>query len=189
MRPTSIFFIFAFATASHAGSVQLGAHEANDLFVRATGPKTMDPARLSILSILKTAIASDPAFPRPTGDFEPEWYQKLPEDVKQILPSLYPAAVDASSSSSAEAAASSPSWTSQVTVTKTLHHAPSSATDHGLSSNSSASAVCTSYIQTAASISTSPTMPAAGGVKAVVPMEEKAVYAWIGLATAFFLFA
>ncbi|KAH7076813.1 hypothetical protein BKA63DRAFT_290723 [Paraphoma chrysanthemicola] len=189
MRPTSIFPILVFAAATHARNVQPSAHEVNDLLVRAIDPKTMDSARLSILSILKTAITSDPVFPRPTGDFEPEWYQKLSEDVKQILPSLYPAAADAFSSASVDPAASLPSWTSQVTITKTLHHAPSGATAHGLPSNGSAPAVSTSPIQTVASTSPSPAVPASGGVKAVVPVEEMAVYALIVLATVLFLFA
>jgi hypothetical protein len=88
MRPNSIISISALA----AGSLASGAHDVDNLLARTIDHKMMDPARLSVLSVLKTAIASGPAFPRPTGDFEPEWYQKLPEEVKHILPSLYPAA-------------------------------------------------------------------------------------------------
>jgi hypothetical protein len=128
MRPTSIFPILVFAAATHARNVQPSAHEVNDLLVRAIDPKTMDSARLSILSILKTAITSDPVFPRPTGDFEPEWYQKLSEDVKQILPSLYPAAADAFSSASVSVLATA---TPFMAVTKMHMPAPASSHDLG----------------------------------------------------------
>jgi hypothetical protein len=78
--------LFSGALASNGPN----AHGLEDLVARGIDPKTMDPTRLSVLSVLRTAIPSGSDFPQPTGDFEPDWYRKLPEDVKSLLPSLYP---------------------------------------------------------------------------------------------------
>jgi hypothetical protein len=75
------------------------ANDVANLAARAIDPKTMDPTRLSVLSVLRTAVPSGSAFPQPTGDAKPDWYQKLPEDVKSLLPLLYPAAATSASSS------------------------------------------------------------------------------------------
>lgn len=93
----SIITASALAAGSLASDTQLNAREIEDLIARGIDPKTMDPTRLSVLSVLRTAIPSGSAFPRPTGDFQPEWYSKLPEDVKSLLPELYPAPVAAAS--------------------------------------------------------------------------------------------
>ncbi|RMZ66698.1 hypothetical protein GMOD_00002058 [Pyrenophora seminiperda CCB06] len=57
---------------------------------RALDPATMDPARFSVLKVLKSAMPSGTNVPMPNADFKPEWYQKLPTDVKQLLPDFYP---------------------------------------------------------------------------------------------------
>lgn len=76
----------------------------NELVGREIDPATMNPTKLSVLSVLKTALASVSLPPAPfaSGAPEPEWFAKLPEDVKSLLPELYPvtavaavAAVDA----------------------------------------------------------------------------------------------
>jgi hypothetical protein len=82
----SIAALFSGALASDGPN----AHGLEDLVARGIDPKTVDPTRLSVLSVLRTAIPSGPDFAQPTSDFEPEWYRKLPEDVKSLLPSLYP---------------------------------------------------------------------------------------------------
>jgi hypothetical protein len=92
MRPSSIISISALAAGSLASGAQHNADDVDYLLTRTIDHEIMDPARLSVLSVLQNAIASGNAFPRPTGDFEPEWYEMLPEEIKRILPSLYPAA-------------------------------------------------------------------------------------------------
>jgi hypothetical protein len=77
----------------------LNVHGLEDLVAREIDPKTMDPTRLSVLSVLRTAIPSGSDFPKPTGDFAPDWYKNLPEDVKSLLPSLYPAKLTMTSTS------------------------------------------------------------------------------------------
>jgi hypothetical protein len=62
------------------------------LAARLIDPATMDPTRFSVLSVLKTAIPTSPNTPMPTGNYEPEWYEKLPNDVKSLLQVLYPVA-------------------------------------------------------------------------------------------------
>jgi hypothetical protein len=89
MRFSILIPIAAFLSGASASNGP-NAHGLEDLVARGIDPKTMDPTRLSVLSVLRTAIPSGSDFPQPTGDFEPEWYRKLPEDVKSLLPSLYP---------------------------------------------------------------------------------------------------
>jgi hypothetical protein len=89
----------ALALATLASSARLNVHGLEDLVPRDIDPKTMDPTRLSVLSVLRTAIPSGTDFPKPTGDFEPDWYKNLPADVKSLLPSLYPATLTLTSTS------------------------------------------------------------------------------------------
>jgi hypothetical protein len=98
----------ALALATLGSSAHLNLHGLEDLVAREIDPKTMDPTRLSVLSVLRTAIPSGSDFPKPTGDFEPEWYKNLPDDVKSLLPSLYPATLTLTS-------------TSTTTSTATMH--------------------------------------------------------------------
>jgi hypothetical protein len=199
--------LVAFASGSNA---QLRAHDVADLVARDTDPKTMDPTRLSVLSVLRTAIPSGSDFPRPTGDFEPEWYQKLPEDVKSLLPSLYPAPASATSelvslfALTAVAATPSPILTPQsqpvtststttsttrVTVTKTVYHKPSLSTGTGVPSNgSSMIPIPTNGTMPTGLPSPSPSL-FTGGANTVVKVETLAALAWVGVAAGFVLFA
>jgi hypothetical protein len=121
MKSYIIFTASALAIGTLA-SAALNAHDIENLVAREIDPKTMDPTRLSVLSVLKTAIPTGSDFPRPTGDFEPEWFSKLPADVKSLLPSLYPAAAVASgAASSASASASSSAVTSAATSESVSH--------------------------------------------------------------------
>jgi len=87
-------YLILSAAALAAGSIfssnNLPASNVEDLVARAIDPKTMDPTRLSVLSVLKTGIPCSAHYPEATGEVE-EWYSKLPADVKSLLPSLYPA--------------------------------------------------------------------------------------------------
>ncbi|USP77199.1 hypothetical protein yc1106_04473 [Curvularia clavata] len=82
------------------------------LMDRGIDPSTMDPALLSLLMVLKTAMPSGTNVPLPTGTSEPDWYKNLPDNIKSSLHQYYPATATSSSSSS-----SSSSSTSQVTST------------------------------------------------------------------------
>lgn len=90
MKPSLLPFT-ALAPLTLATKSPLAAHDIQDLAARAIDPTTMDPVRLSVLSVLRTAIPSGSDFPKPTDGAEPEWWQKLPADVKSLLPVLYPA--------------------------------------------------------------------------------------------------
>ncbi|KAF2855462.1 hypothetical protein T440DRAFT_155470 [Plenodomus tracheiphilus IPT5] len=102
----------------------------NELLGRAIDPATMDPTQLSVLSVLKTALAgvSLPPAPSSSGSPEPEWFVKLPEDVKSLLPELYPAtavaavaAVDATPTAESTGLSVSPtSQAATATVTAPL---------------------------------------------------------------------
>lgn len=119
MKSYIIISAAAFATGTLA-SAALDAHDIENLVAREIDPKTMDPTRLSVLSVLKTAIPSGSDFPLPTGGFEPEWFSKLPADVKSLLPSLYPAEAPVSSSSSAILSASTAELVCTVPVLLSL---------------------------------------------------------------------
>ncbi|KAF1912324.1 hypothetical protein BDU57DRAFT_582486 [Ampelomyces quisqualis] len=202
-----IFLTIALVAFASVSSAQLKAHDVADLVARDT---YLNPTRLSVLSVLRTAIPSGSNFPRPTGDFVPEWYQKLPEDVKSLLPSLYPATV-AEISATSELVSSpqhfsthscsrsylkSPitttiliSSTTHITVTKTVHYAPSLSTGTGVPSNGS-STISTPSNGTMSTGLPSPSVPPfLGGANSVVKVETLAALAWVGLAAGFFLFA
>jgi hypothetical protein len=104
---------FALIVGTLASEAQLNEHGLSGLAARGLDPKTMDPTRLSVLSVLHTAMPTDVVFPIPTGDPEPDWYQKLPEDVKSLLPILYPAE-NSTTSASATASATSSANVSQA---------------------------------------------------------------------------
>ncbi|KAH8732811.1 hypothetical protein GQ44DRAFT_6061 [Phaeosphaeriaceae sp. PMI808] len=138
MKLHFIFSISALTAGTLASNVQLNAHIINELLAR--DYQTMDRTRLSVLSVLRTAIPSGTTAALPTGTVEPEWYQKLPNDVKSLLPLLYPAAVTTTSSSPSSSTPNTPglssisasttstsTTTKKVTVTKTLQR-PSSGT-------------------------------------------------------------
>lgn len=90
MKCYIIFSAAALVAGTLATDSQLKAHELQDLAARSIDPQTMDPTRLSILSVLKTAMPSGVDVAEPTGSVEPEWYKDLPENIKSLLPILYP---------------------------------------------------------------------------------------------------
>ena len=100
----------------------------------------MDPTKLSVLSVLRTAMptATGTDIVLPTGSATPQWYKDLPADVMVLLAQMYPAtptATDVVSQTSSvtvnkvdgtetavEETASS--VTSQTTLTRTLELVP-----------------------------------------------------------------
>ncbi|KAL6711892.1 hypothetical protein ACN47E_002935 [Coniothyrium glycines] len=87
---------------------------------REIDPQTMDPTRLSVLQILKTAMPTDANVPLPTGGTEPSWYAQLPADVKALLPGLYPVNVAAVSSAPAVVSEALPVSTPSVVASSTV---------------------------------------------------------------------
>jgi hypothetical protein len=92
MKSTIIISAVAFTGSALTSAVSPPRPGINALAARLVDPATMDPTRLSVLSVLKTGMPAAPNSPMPTGDYEPEWYQALPGDVKSLLPALYPVA-------------------------------------------------------------------------------------------------
>jgi hypothetical protein len=80
-----------------------------------------------------------------------------------------------------------PSVTSQLALTKTLQFVPS-ASGLGMSANSSSTAAVLSN-GTMGTPTKAPAATFTGGAKSAVEIETLAVFAWVGLATGFFLFA
>ena len=93
MKLTIILPIMALATSASARNV----HVMGDLKAREIDPATMDPTKLSILSVLKTAIPtlSGTELAVPTGDtrigdYSAQWIQNLPPDFLTLLAQMYP---------------------------------------------------------------------------------------------------
>jgi hypothetical protein len=135
-----------------AGSVLSSAVKFPDLAARMIDPATMDPTRLSVLSVLKTAIPTSPNSPMPTGDYEPAWYQALPQDVKSLLPALYPVVAVATSEvsvsqtpESAVAAVQSTFTDATMASSAVDSPAPTSTTSLAASSSASNSAISTPW--------------------------------------------
>lgn len=93
MKLTIILPIMALAASASARNV----HVMGDLKAREIDPATMDPTKLSILSVLKTAIPtlSGTELAVPTGDtrigdYSAQWIQNLPPDFLTLLAQMYP---------------------------------------------------------------------------------------------------
>jgi hypothetical protein len=119
-----LYFILPTAAVA-AGSIfhsdQLVPNNAVRLVARKIDPNTMDPTRLSVLSVLKTAIPCGAHYPESTGDMQ-AWYSKLPADVKALLPSLYPVISTASPSVSAPVYRSSSATVSSPSIAKLVSY-------------------------------------------------------------------
>lgn len=205
-------------TTTAIGALGCNAHfESGSLpkhLARAIDPSTMDPARFSVLSVLKVAMPTGPDVPFPTGDVTPEWYAKLPEDVKTLLVKLYPATntaatttpkslitaptsssavsespLSVTTSSSAPSTAFSP-LTSAITVTKTLQYASTALNGSGsVLSTGNTVPTQTSTNGTLATSSSAPTGVFSTGAKTVVRTNVLAAVTWVTLGMGFFLFA
>ncbi|KAL7771054.1 hypothetical protein CFE70_000996 [Pyrenophora teres f. teres 0-1] len=111
MKPSTILMVL---TGTATATMRLPLLEE-----RALDPATMDPAHFSILKVLKSAMPSSTDVPMPKADFEPEWYQKLPADVKALLPGLYPVIGAAAATSEVLGAGQSTSTSAAATATTT----------------------------------------------------------------------
>ncbi|KAI4661750.1 uncharacterized protein J4E78_004539 [Alternaria triticimaculans] len=167
MKPISILMAFA-STGAFASAINFP-----NLQDRAIDPATMNPTLLSVLSVLKTAMPTGPNAPMPTGDMEPNWYQKLPGDVKSLLPELYPAAAVATSEAGAGVSAS--------TITDVV--SPSSSELYSESASPTASSA------TLASASATPSNSPSTGNRFVVRTETLAAIAMFSVGAGFCIFA
>lgn len=177
-------------------------HAVADLLARAIDPATMDPTRLSVLSVLKTAMptATGTDIVLPTGTAMPQWYKDLPADVMVLLAQMYPATSTASSVR--EPVAPSMNATenvketasvsaSQTTLTSTLELVP---TDTA-SSNASISASSSNQVFAKATATLSSGAPSATqsvistGAKNFVGVEKWSIAMGFGVAAVFCFFA
>lgn len=92
MKQTNILSLAIVATATTATASHV--HGLDDLIARAMDPAAMDPTKLSVLSVLKTAMpmptGTATEIVLPTGDIAPQWYKDLPADVMVLLAQMYP---------------------------------------------------------------------------------------------------
>lgn len=134
MKLSTILLGSTLLTTAFASTAPPGAHTMADLLARAIDPATMDPTKLSVLSVLKTAMPATGTgtdIILPIGTAAPQWYKDLPADVMVLLAQMYPATPTAvavsetamSASASASSAQESMS-ASQNTLTGTLELAP-----------------------------------------------------------------
>ncbi|KAH7399309.1 hypothetical protein BKA66DRAFT_160644 [Pyrenochaeta sp. MPI-SDFR-AT-0127] len=206
------------AVVALASNAHINLYHQNELFRRTIDPKTMDPTQLSVLSVLRTAIPTGPNIALPTGDFEPEWYAKLPADIKSLLPSLYPAKVvvaAATATATSDGPTPVPESVIQTPVAPVASSLAILSTSLPLSSAlvSSAPANASAYVPTtttginattaaSATRSTNGTLPSvtppasptpsgsfSTGTKAVIKTELLAGVIWVSVGAAFFLFA
>lgn len=137
MKPTTILSLTVTATSTAAANTDI--HAVADLIARAMDPATMDPTKVSVLSVLKTAMptptgtATDIVLP--TGDVAPQWYKDLPADVIMLLAQMYPATPTATVVSQTAALAMNDfsssiqdSTASQTMLTRTLELVPTPTT-------------------------------------------------------------
>lgn len=135
MKPTTILSTGALLASAHASTAHSNVHAVADLIARALDPATMDPTKLSVLSVLKTAMptATGTDIVLPTGDATPQWYKDLPADVMVLLAQMYPATSDAAVSETPSAAVNTSSslpqetastLASQTTITRSLELLP-----------------------------------------------------------------
>ncbi|KAF9699571.1 hypothetical protein EKO04_002575 [Ascochyta lentis] len=135
MRSTTILSVSTITASVLASTAHSNVHAVADLIVRAMNPATMDPTKLSVLSVLKTAMptATGTDVVLPTGEATPQWYKDLPADVMVLLAQMYPAtqaaAVNEVSSIVVNASSSLAQETlvaSQTTLTRSLELVPTS---------------------------------------------------------------
>ncbi|KAJ4988058.1 hypothetical protein SVAN01_06470 [Stagonosporopsis vannaccii] len=138
MKPTSILSICALLTGALADTSLPGAYAKASHLGRAVDPETMDPTKLSVLSVLKTAMpdptGTETDIVLPTGDTAPQWYKDLPADLMVLLAQMYPATPTAAAvvsgtavaSANATPAALESEGVSQTTSTRSLGLVPTS---------------------------------------------------------------
>ncbi|KAJ4344183.1 hypothetical protein N0V95_006298 [Ascochyta clinopodiicola] len=117
MRSTTILTVSAITASAVASTAPPNVHAVAELIVRALDPATMDPTKLSVLSVLKIAMPTTTGtdIVLPTGDVTPQWYKDLPADVMVLLAQMYPAAQTAAVSETSSVAANASSSLAQET--------------------------------------------------------------------------
>ncbi|CAI9625456.1 unnamed protein product [Alternaria burnsii] len=195
----SFFILTAFTSSALASAIQLPNH----LMDRDIDPATMNPTLFSVLSVLKTGMPTGPNVPMPTGNSEPDWYQRLPEDVKSLLPSFYPVAPTAQA---VVAAATSEVQASQVvsqvvssvlqssvavsSIETTVSASMATNTQSPSSSaQSSESASQTPSSMVLASASATPSSSLSTGTRSVARTEALAIIAFFSVGAGFCIFA
>ena len=203
MKLTTILSTSALLASALASAAHPDIHAVADLLARAIDPSTMDPTKLSVLSVLKTAMpsATGTDIVLPTGDVAPQWYKDLPADVKVLLAQMYPAtptagalvsqtgSVSASVSGTESVKEMASASVSQTTLTRTLELVPTpTATSNGtLSTGSSSGNAANGTLSTG---SPSPTQSAfSTGAKNIVGTEKWSVVMTLGVAAVFCFFA
>lgn len=160
----------------------------NALMQRAIDPTTMDPTRLSVLSVLKTAMPTGTTAVMPTDTEEPQWYAQLPEDVKSLLPVLYPA----TPVESATVSQTSSIPPAHISLTKTPEFAPTTVSNLSDAPLHPTGGVATSSVNgTVSADKPSPTSSEyfSTGARTDVEMEKFAGVLWVVVGAGFFLLA
>lgn len=120
MRPATILSLAVVAICTAATDIHM--HAVADLIARAMDPATMNPTKVSVLSVLKTAMPAPTGTATnivlPTGKILPQWFQNLPDDVMVLLAQLYPGA-PTTAATAAPAANNSSSSTQNSTDLRT----------------------------------------------------------------------
>jgi hypothetical protein len=207
MRSTFILSAFALVAPAMSTGMRVGGREAQELVARMMDPQTMDPMRLSVLSVLKTAMPTGADAPMPTGSNSPKWYQDLPPDIMILLAQMYPAeptsdvvsatsapaAVSSSlpgeSSSSSQAVSGSPTSTASLQSTATpTTQSMSTGTSGSASPTATASSDGTLPAATQTPTPSPSGLPSAG-TRATIRADALATVLGVGVGACFFLFA
>ncbi|KZM25622.1 uncharacterized protein EKO05_0001943 [Ascochyta rabiei] len=197
MRPTTILTVSAITASAVASTTYPNVHAVVDLNARAMDPATMDPTKLSVLSVLKTVMptATGTDVVLPTGGATPQWYKDLPADVMVLLVQMYPvaqvAAVSGTSSIAANASSSLAQETlaaSQTTRTRSLELV-STATGNAtsLSTGSSNNVAANGTLPTGAPSPSKSTFST--GAKNTVRLESWSFVLALGVTACFFALA
>jgi hypothetical protein len=198
MKSTLILSIFTLVAPGLSTGMRVGGREPKELLARMMDPQTMDPMRLSVLSVLKTAMPTDAEAPMPTGDNSPKWYQDLPADVMVLLAQMYPAEPTSGvvSSTSAPAAGSSSSLDRPSSSSQAVSSSPMSTASLQSISTSAGSASPTATASSNEGLPAATQTPApspsdlpSAGTRAIIRADALATVLGVGVGACFFLFA
>ncbi|KAJ4322040.1 hypothetical protein N0V94_002619 [Neodidymelliopsis sp. IMI 364377] len=183
MKVSTIFPASIIATSAMASSTHPNLHAVADLIARAIDPATMDPTKLSVLSVLKTAMPTATDATLPTGTAAPQWYKDLPADVMVLLAQMYP--VTPTAAAEIETAAVS---VSQTTLTRTLEVVPTATSNAtALSTGSPADTAANGTLSTGSPSTTQSALST--GAKNAIATGKWSFAVGLGVAMCFFAFA
>lgn len=185
MKPTTVLSTGILASA------YANPHAVAPLLGRAIDPATMDPTKLSVLSVLKTAMPTAADAALPTGTASPQWYKDLPADVMVLLAQIYPAISTAASASNATSFLAQETASvslNQTTLTKTLEEMPTATGNAAaMSSGSLVGGVANGTLAMGLPSATQSVIST--GAKNVVGMGRWSFVVGMGVAMCFFAFA